>query len=472
MSVSPARKIAFEVLRRVETEGAFAADLLHARLEKAEQGAHGLKPEDAALATELTLGVLRWQRLLDALLEHQMGKPVAKLDLEVHLALRLGLYQIRWLERVPAYAAIHESVELTKLARKRSAAGMVNAVLRRAATRATGTAGGTVSTSDQESRPNLLRAESEMDSYGVLFSHPTWLVQRWIERYGDSRAIQLLGANNHPPRTTCVLHDESRRQEAADSLRREGLVVEPAPFLRAGWTLRRGHAAASEAFRRGWISVQDEASQMVPLLLDARPGHRVLDLCGAPGGKTGTLARAAGPDSLVVASDVHLHRLRALRGNLERLGTTNARLVALDAQQPLPFSTQFDRILVDVPCSGTGTLARNPEIRWRLKPEDLPELARRQAAILRAALEVLAQGGKLVYATCSLEPEENEHVVEQALTTAAGVRLISGRNDLLPHLHEGADTGTLFDEHGYFRTFPHVHGTDGFFAAVMERTPR
>lgn len=471
MTVSPARKIAFDVLRRVEAEAAFAADLLHARLERAALGVRGLKPEDAALATELTLGVLRWQRLLDALLEHQVGKPVAKLDLEVLVALRLGLYQIRWLERVPAYAAIHESVELTKQARKRSAAGMVNAVLRRAATRATGTAGGTVSTPEEESSPNLLPAQDEMDSYGVLFSHPTWLVRRWIARLGDSRAIQLLGANNHPPRNTCILHDESHRSEAADSLRRDGLTAEPAPYLRAAWTIRRGHAAASEAFRRGWISVQDEASQMVALLLDVRPGQRVLDLCAAPGGKTVTLARAAGADGLAVAADVHVHRLHLLRGNLERVGATNVRLLALDAQQPLPISTQFDRILVDAPCSGTGTLARNPEIRWRLKPEDLPELAARQVAILRSAFDALAPGGRLVYSTCSLEPEENELVVKQALATTGGLRLLDGSEALRPYLHDGANASTLFDDHGYFRTWPHVHGTDGFFAAVIERTP-
>jgi 16S rRNA (cytosine967-C5)-methyltransferase len=161
-----------------------------------------------------------------------------------------------------------------------------------------------------------------------------------------------------------------------------------------------------------------------------------------------------------------------LRSNLERLGVMNVRLLALDAQQPLPFSGAFDRILVDAPCSGTGTLARNPEIRWRLRPGDLPELAARQAAILRHALEVLAPAGRLVYATCSLEPEENEQVVEQVLATAPGIRLISGREALLPHLREGAEAGTLFDAQGYFRTFPHVHGTDGFFAAVMECAPR
>jgi 16S rRNA (cytosine967-C5)-methyltransferase len=448
MSVSPARRIAFDVLLRVEAEGAFAADLLHSQLEQAR----GLKPEDAALATELTLGVLRWQRLLDAHLEQRMDKPAAKLDLEVRLALRLGLHQLRSLERVPPHAIVNESVELVKRARKTSAAGLVNAVLRKAAA----------------SGLQTVPASAER---GIIFSHPTWLVSRWEKRFGNEPPAQLMEANNQPPRMTCAVHDESMRQRAAEALARAGIVAEPAAYLRSAWIVRGGNPAATRAFRRGWISVQDEASQMVPLLLDVQPGQRVLDLCAAPGGKTTALASAAGANSLVVAADLHLHRLHALRQNLARVGAAYVPLVQLDAQQPLCFSGQFDRILVDAPCSGTGTLARNPEIRWRLQAEDLPQLAERQVAILRSALDALAPGGRLVYATCSLEPEENEEVVEHVLAEVGGLRLLPGRDALLPHLHPRTDTYTLFDDRGFFRTFPHVHGTDGFFAAVFQRIP-
>jgi 16S rRNA (cytosine967-C5)-methyltransferase len=454
MRVSPARKLAFDVLRRVESEGAFAADLLHAQLERRPE----LKREDAALATELTLGVLRWQRLLDVLMESGAGRPVAQFDAEVRLALRLGLYQLRFLERIPVHAAVNESVELVRQARKASAVGLVNAVLRRA--------------SKQKTAPPLSapKAGDSADALGVRFSHPTWLVARWMEHFGEKRAMELLAANNRAPHATAVLHGTEAGGEAARALRQAGIVAEPAKWLRAAWRLSGGNPAKSAAFRRGWISLQDEASQMVALLLDVRAGQSVLDLCAAPGGKTVTLARGAGRDSLVVAADLHLHRLRALRGNLKRAGLS-AHLVALEATAPLPLARHFDRILVDAPCSGTGTLARNPEIRWRLRPDDLLDLQLRQKAILRNALHLLAPGGRLVYATCSLEAEENEDVVRAALAERPDIRLASGADALRPHLGDMARAGELFDAQGFFRTFPHVHGTDGFFAAVLERRP-
>jgi len=215
--------------------------------------------------------------------------------------------------------------------------------------------------------------------------------------------------------------------------------------------------------------MQDEASQMVAHLLDVRGGDSVLDLCAAPGGKTAVLARAAGPLSLVVAADVHFHRLIALGTTLARLEITSVQRVALDATTPLPFGRPFTKILVDAPCSGTGTLARNPEIRWRLQSPDLADLHRRQVALLKHALGQLSSGGRLVYSTCSLEPEENERVVDEALQDAPGFRRVSAISALQPHLREGADAARLFSPEGVFRTFPPEHGTDGFFAAAIER---
>lgn len=450
MPVSPARKIAFDVLRRVETEGAFASDLLHAQLGRARE----LKPEDAALATELTLGVLRWQGLLDAIIQKHTGKPASRLDLEVRLALRLGLYQLRFLTRIPARAAVNESVEMVKRAGKRSAAALVNAVLRKAAE--------TVQSPVEELLPPKA---SPANRLAVQFSHPEWLVERWIERHGEKQTVALLEANNRPPQLSCAIHADS----ALDSLSAEGLTLEPGSWLRSAFTVRRSNPASTRAFREGRISIQDEASQMVALLVGVQPGHSVLDLCAAPGGKTATLARAAGAESFVVASDVHLHRLRAMRGNLERLGANNVQALALDGQRPLPFAVAFDRILVDAPCSGTGTLARNPEIRWRLRPEDLTQLHARQVALMGNALDSLKPGGHLVYATCSLEPEENENVVDNVLSERREIRMADGRAALATHLSKETDVGRLFDSRGYFRTFPHQHGTDGFFAAVLER---
>ena len=280
--ISAARKIAYEVLRRVEGEGAYASDLLHSEL------GPRVIPEDAGLATELVMGVLRWRRLLDSLLERQLKKPVARLDLPVALALRIGLYQLRFLERIPARAAVNESVELVKSARKTSAATLVNAVLRRAA---------------DEARVPITKFFPQTtplgERLGILHSHPTWMVERWLKRLGEKQTIALLEVNNRTPRLSCALHDAARRDEIFTALRNAGLHVEPGNILQSSFAVSGGSLTRTESFRTGAISIQDEASQTVPLLLDTQSGDRVLDLCAAPGGKTPPLVRAAGAKGIV-----------------------------------------------------------------------------------------------------------------------------------------------------------------------------
>jgi 16S rRNA (cytosine967-C5)-methyltransferase len=455
MAISVARKIAFEVLRRVEEDGAYASDLL-----RAELGAR-VRAEDAGLATELVLGVLRWRRLLDFLLERQLKKPVARLDLAVALALRMGLHQLRFLERVPARAAVNESVELVKRARKTSAATLVNAVLRRAA--------GEAQIPAAEFIPaNLAPAER----LGILYSHPTWMVERWVARFDEARAVGLLEANDRAPRLTCVLQDLARRDEIFTGLGADGLRAKAGEILRSAFAVSGGRVTRTAAFRDGLISIQDEASQVVPLLLGVREGERILDMCAAPGGKTAALARAAGAAGLVVAADLHAHRLRGMREQFARLGLDAVRLVELDAAGSLPFGVTFDRILVDAPCSGTGTLGRHPEIRWRLRAEALAEFHALQVSLLRSGLERLAAGGRLVYSTCSLEAEENELVVEEILRSVPGLRRVSS-GELERALHgkllAGVAPASLFDGEGYFRTLPGEWEADGFFAAGFVR---
>jgi 16S rRNA (cytosine967-C5)-methyltransferase len=454
--ISPARKIAYEVLRRVEAEGAYASDVLHAEL-----GAR-VKAEDAGLATELVMGVLRWRRLLDFLLERQLKKPVPRLDLPVALALRIGLYQLRFLERIPARAAVNESVELVKSARKTSAATLVNAVLRRAADEARVAAAKFV----PQTTPLAERL-------GILHSHPTWMVDRWLKRLGEAQTVALLEAHNHAPRLSCALHDLTHREEIFASLKSAGLHIEPGNILQSAFAVSSGSPTRTESFRAGAISIQDEASQTVPLLLDTQSGDRVLDLCAAPGGKTPPLVRAAGAKGIVVAADRHAHRLRAMREQFKRLALTRVRLVELDAANTLPFGVLFQRILVDAPCSGTGTLARHPEIRWRLNPEQLAEFRALQTSLLRSALQQLAPKGHLVYSTCSMEPEENEQVVEEALRSTSGFRRDTGSEiarGLSGKLVPGRVPESLFDPDGYFRTTLSALQTDGFFAAVIRRT--
>jgi 16S rRNA (cytosine967-C5)-methyltransferase len=549
MRLSVARAIAFDILVRVESEGAYASELLHAELGApgSSRGA-SVKPEDAALATEITLGVLRWRRLLDFLLAPQLNKPIERLDLAVTITLRMGLYQLRFLERIPARAAVNESVELVRRAKKSSAAPLVNAVLRRAT--AERTAGDLRNENAEEdlSRPALARPalsaveRAQLDSLdyaehlAILHSHPTWLVERWLARFGEERTLALLDANNRPQRLSCAVHDGENQQQIVASLARSGLHVEPGALLKSAFAVSGGSVVRTEAFRSGLISIQDEASQSIPLLVDARPGNRVLDLCAAPGGKTPPLARAVGPGGIVIAADRHAHRLRAMRAQFERVHLGKIQIIELDAEKPLPFAHKFDRILVDVPCSGTGTLARHPEIRWRLGPDQLAEFHALQVAILSSALDALAPGGRLVYSTCSLEPEENELVIASLLAcvdvanvanvpevghlfkgealslsapppskdtsaqrshvTAVGAALslpaVAGpaRADhertgdislasaaetiaaLAPHVASAVDAASLFDSNGFFRTLPGTRPTDGFFAAILKKEAR
>lgn len=477
MPVSPARTIAFEVLARVETEGAYAADVLHgllsrtgtpgkrfpsqpAQARRAPALAGGVKKQDAALATELVFGVLRWQRLLDFMIERQARRPAKSLDPEVRLSLRLGAYQLFFLDRIPPSAAVNESVELVKRAHKGSATSFVNAVLRRMPR---GPLRG-------DGLDRLLPiGMPEADRLAILYSHPTWMVARWTAAWGAERATARLETNNRAPAPACSVLDLDDTEQVAASLREDGLEVEPGRLLRSSLVVRGGNLTETAAFREGWIAIQDEASQAVAQLLQVKRNQSVLDLCAAPGNKTLVLARAAGPKATIVAADIHLHRLRAVQAQLQRTRTAGVNPVALDATLPLPFSFQFDRILVDAPCSGTGTLARNPEIRWRLRSQDIGDLAARQARILRHALDALAPGGRLVYATCSLEPEENERVVREVMKDATGIRLVPAADSLVSHLAPGVPTDRIFDEEGFFRTSSPDCGTDGFFAAVLER---
>ncbi len=455
MAVSPSRQIAFEVIRRVEAEGAYASDVLHAELRAR------VKPADAALATELTMGVLRWRRLLDFLLERALIKPVERLDLAVAIALRMGAYQLRFLEKIPERAAVNESVELVKKARKASAASLVNAVLRKMASDAK-------SHAEEYLPPNISPAER----LGILHSHPTWMVERWLSQMGDAATDSLLEANNRAPRLSCALQIAGQRDEIIRGLETAGMCVEPGELLSAAFSVSGGSPVRADAFLSGQISIQDEASQAIPLLLGVRAGDRVLDLCAAPGGKTPALMRAAGSKGVVVAADRHAHRLKAMQVQFKRLGLAGAQLVELDAAQSLPFRGEFDRILVDAPCSGTGTLARHPEIRWRLRPGQLTESREQQSQMLRMALAHLARGGRLVYSTCSIEPEENEQVVAAVLQNTPAIRRVpasEGARTLEPFLSRGVDSSTLFTTDGYFRTSPPAHHTDGFFAALLEK---
>jgi 16S rRNA (cytosine967-C5)-methyltransferase len=430
MPISPARAAAFEILLRTETTGAYASELLHSSRWAS------LSPADHGLLTELVMGVLRWRSVLDKRIAEHSGQPLPKLDVEVLTALRLGAYQLLFLDRIPTHAVVNESVELVKQARKRSAAGMVNAVLRKIGR-------GTAPPADDFS------------------AHPQWLVERWTQNYGADVAKQICAYDQTHAKTTIRVNDPLVLEE----LQRDGIHARLGSLLASAFLVEAGDITRTKAFRERRLIIQDEASQLVALLVGN--GKTILDCCAAPGGKTRIMAEQ-NPDGVVVAMELHPHRAALLK---KLVPADNVRVIAADARQ-MPLAREFDRILVDAPCSGTGTLARNPEIKWRLTAEDIPRLQTYQTEILRGAMNHVAPNGRLVYSTCSLEPEENAEVIEHALAANSEFRVIDCHDELqrLKENHELVvdDVEALLSGH-YLRTTPGVHPTDGFFAAILEK---
>jgi 16S rRNA (cytosine967-C5)-methyltransferase len=447
MPVSPARAAAFDILLRVESESSYASELLHS-------AAHEhLSTPDHALATELIMGTIRWRSRLDDEIAKASSQPLSKLDPEILIALRLGLYQFRWLDRIPQRAAINESVELVKRARKRSAAPFVNAVLRKLSTTPPDCVAKSAPASPQELARDL--------------AHPHWMVERWTREYGLAAAAKICQHDQSIPATAIRL----RTPTAEAQLSQEGITVKAGSLLSSARRVEAGDITKTRAFRTGQVVIQDEASQLVVALIGT--GTRILDCCAAPGGKTLAIADR-NPAAAITAVELHPHRARLLQKLLHLTEPNSAariQILVADAQS-LPTFLPFERILADVPCSGTGTLARNPEIKWRLKIDDLAELHERQSAILRSALARLAPGGRLVYSTCSLEKDENEDVVASVLGEDPSLRLLDCRTELDQLKAFGELTwpdAASLTRGPYLRTIPGVQDCDGFFAAILER---
>ena len=445
MPISPARAAAFDILLRVETHDAYASELLHSAL------LDDLSPRDRGLATEIVMGVLRWRSRLDEAITEASSRSLSKLDPEVLTALRIAAYQVKFLSRIPASAAINDSVDLVKRARKASAAPFANAVLRKLAS----------------TQPISVAAEFDSTVANIAreYAHPEWLVERWVRQLGTEAAFQICRQDQSEPALALRFEDPAAEAE----LEAEGIDLSPGGMLtRARMLLdcQVSNLTRTAAFREGRVVIQDEGSQLVALLVGH--GARLLDCCAAPGGKTAILAWR-NPAAEIIAVELHPHRAELLR---KRVRAANVKVIQADATL-LPVEGRFDRVLADVPCSGTGTLAHNPEIKWRLKPEDLDDLHAKQMAILRAALQHLARGGRAVYSTCSLEREENESVVLEVLAQQPAQFRLRHVGDELRKLRASGeldweDLDSLVSGK-YLRTIPGVHPCDGFFAAVIER---
>jgi 16S rRNA (cytosine967-C5)-methyltransferase len=438
-----ARAVALSVLRRVERDRAYADVALDAALV-----ATALEARERGFATRLVYGTIAWQGLLDWHLTHLAARAAASLDLDVRLVLRLGLYQLLLLDRVPPHAAVATSVDLAKGVAP-AAAGLVNAVLRRAVR-------------ERASLP-LPDAADPVRHLAVAFSHPEWLVARWLETFGMEETRRLLAADNEAAPTVLRARPGGRERLIAD-LTTQGIGATPGRYASDAVIVEGVSPHALAGFARGIFSVQSESSQLVALLLDPRPGARVLDVCAAPGGKATYAADRVGDRGYVVAFDRRRRGAATITAAARRLGITRLAAATADARRlPLAAGATFERVLVDAPCSGFGTLRAHPEVRWSRTAEDVRRLATAQAEILRAATMHLAPGGALVYATCTISVEENEGVVEPWLVAHPDLEREHAAAYLAP------DAAVLVDAEGALRTLPHRHGLDGFYAVRVRR---
>lgn len=443
MKISQARTGAFDILARIDGENAFSSILL-------PQVTARLSDADRSLCYELVLGSLRRQIYLDAVISHFAGEK--KLDPEVRTALRLGLFQIIFLDRVPAHAAINESVNLVLRSRKRSARGFVNAILRKASAGV----------------PEL-KFEDPVGEICVMTSHPRWLVSKWVAEFGFEAASAICNANNKPVspafRLTSRYFKEFGRSKATiekicsdlglkfGSIRESGLVADC-------YFADEDRKQLRLAAEKGYVYFQDAGSQLVANAVQIRPGRSLLDLCASPGGKVTKIASEVEmSDFIFVAADVSTSRVSNLKANCINQGLESVNVLQLDATRELPFSGgSFDAVLVDAPCTGTGTIRHNPEIRYRVNSEDIHAKQEKQRRILENASKAVKVGGSLMYATCSLEREENEGVVSSFLT---GNKTFALRKPSAP--------GRFIQESGYLRTFPSDFEGDGFFMATFIR---
>lgn len=425
-------------------EGGSFADVELAR----RLAASAMDDRDRALSTQLVYGTLVWQGLADHVLRG-LERPPSKLELPLRTLLRMALFQLLKLDRIPEFAVVDTTVELSKSYKAGRAAGLINALLR-----------------------GFLRAEKKIRlprdpaaRLAVSGSHPRWLVERWIERFGIEETEQLLEANNRAAPT--VLRVNARRTERATAiaaLERQGCRARPTRFSPVGIECElRGSLAGLSAFRDGLVTAQGEASQLVGLMVPAS-AERVLDACAAPGGKATHLAERTG--NRVVAVDRSRGGARDVAGQAGRLGVEVDAIRADSRALPVRRDRQFEAILVDAPCSGLGTLRQHPEIRWRRGRQDVARLAEVQAAILAEVAPYVAVGGTLVYATCTVAEEENEDRISRFLEGHPEFERVDPRPDLPETARD------LVDDNRYLRTWPHRHDLDGFFAAKLRKKAR
>ncbi len=448
--IAPARLAAYETLQAVASGHAdLPSALARARARLQDE-------RDRALAGEIAVGTLRWQGAFDAIVQAFSGRRTARLDREILIVLRLSMFQLLHLDRVPAAAVVDDGVELARKAGKGSAAGFVNAMLRRV--------------SRERGRLPLPAAPDAtadrtavLDYLSTTLSHPRWLVSRWLDRYGYQAAEEWASFDNDPaPLTLRVNTLRTTKATLRSALEKAGVETKGVTYAAHALVVVHGNPLLTPLAHEGLFVVQDEASQLVGEFVGARPGERVLDACASPGGKTTQMAAAMGDRGLIVAADVRGRRIDLLRRTVAESGATAIRIVQADARGAPPFHQPFDAVLLDAPCSGLGTIRRDPDVRWRRTESDLPALAEAQLRMLTEASAIVGAGGRLIYATCSSEPEENDEIIDGFCRTHPEFTV--------EPLADASDRWkSVLDARGFLRTLPFVHGLEAFFAARLVR---
>ena len=459
--IAPARLAAYEVLRAASAGGSDLPTAL------AQVRSRLPDERDRALAAEIATGTLRWQGAFDVVIEAFAKRPLSRLDAEVLDILRLTAFQLLHLDRIPASAAVNDAVALTGKVGKRSASGLVNAVLRRISRernrlplppRPEKVAG----TFSAKVPATFLRDEA-LAYLEQTLSHPRWLAAKWLDRYGFEAAERWAAFDNAAAALTLRVNTlQTSRDALSERLKDLGVETEPTRFAPYGLIVRQGNPLLTPLAEEGVFLVQDESSQLIAELAGVTPGERVLDACASPGGKTTAMAAAMRNRGLIVATDLRGRRVDLLNRTITKMGVTCARVVQADASGVLPFPSTFDCALLDAPCSGLGTLRRDPDIRWRRSADELMQLAAIQVRMMERCADVVVPGGRLVYATCSSEPEENEDVVGAFLSSRQDFSLAPDR--IPAHLERFVTAA------GHFRTFPFRDELEAFFGAILVKT--
>jgi len=443
------REAALDVLLKIEKNQAYSNLLLNETIKKLTVSAI-----DVPLLTEMVYGTIQQQKKLDFYLEAYSKKPLNKLEVWVHLLLRLSVYQLVFLDRIPDHAAINEAVEIAKRRGHKGISGMVNGILR------------SMLRSDLPSTESI---EDKVERLAVETSHPEWLLTRWIKQLGFAKAEEIAIANLTTPihsvrvNTTLV-----SKQEVIDSLEEEGLEVEESPNVEESLRVKRGSIVKTKAFQDGWLSIQDEGSMLVAHVLDPKPGERILDTCAAPGGKSTHMAERMLNEGEIKSIDIHPHKVKLILNQQERLGLSIIDGQVLDARQLIDSydPESFDRILVDAPCSGLGVIQRKPDLKWAKREGDIQRLSVIQQEIIESVWPLLKKGGRLVYSTCTIDEDENEKVITTFVDHHEDAMFEDDFTRRLPGVMSEKSEQTK----GRIQLYPGEFDTDGFFiSSVMKK---